>query len=330
VRLVPHSLVLVKEQHANLLRELLPGSVECITSVTDARKLASTATLLFIDLELIDQLDVSSLRTQVVGLTESDQLGEIVSSLTQRNGLSHVLSTRMLETPRARAHLEDLVERAYSGNPFALGRIKGEGIARVALLARASKRQQRFDRMNDFFSKNGVSSRSVSALLEIAEELVMNALYDAPLEAGFFTQAQQRVDDVELPLELACEISYGIEDGVAFVRVRDPFGGLSRSRLVQVLSRCNNGDVQLDVSRGGAGLGLWRVFSQASTVSITVIPKSLTEVRVGIAIKRKAGGKLEATHLYFVPASEHYESLAVIPDDDHGLVDQSITLILSA
>jgi hypothetical protein len=172
----------------------------------------------------------------------------------------------------------------------------------------------------------------------------MNALYDAPAEAGFF-QPRPRIEDVELPLALACEISYGIEPqrgerpaarsgegATAFIRVRDPFGAFSRARMAHVLARCNSKNVVLDESRGGAGLGLWRIFSVASNIAITVVPGSLTEFLVGIRLHsgRAVAKQFDACHLFFAPASEHYESLAIVPDEAQQLVDKSVTMVLVA
>jgi hypothetical protein len=157
----------------------------------------------------------------------------------------------------------------------------------------------------------------------------MNALYDAPVESGYFKQAVSRTEDVEMPPDHACEISYGIERGNAFVRVRDPFGALQRHRLLEVLNRCNRGTVSLDESRGGAGLGLWRVFTTASTVAVTVIPGRITDILVGIVTKNgRITPGLLAAHMFF--AADPATSLdTMAADDDHDLFDQSITLVVA-
>src|SRR5262249_5765420 len=147
----------------------------------------------------------------------------------------------------------------------------------------------------------GVSARTIASSSDVAEELVTNALYDAPVEAGYFKRAVQRTEDVQLPPEHACEISYGLEHDSVFVRVRDPFGALTRCRLLGVLNRCQATGISLDESRGGAGLGLWRIFATASTIAITVIPGLLTDILVRIETRRRrsATKQLLAAHLFF-------------------------------
>ena len=93
---------------------------------------------------------------------------------------------------------------------------------------------------------------------------------------------------------------YGYRDDLAVVRVRDPFGSLSRARLVEVLARCARTDmrVEVDETMGGAGLGLWRIFTVATFVAISVVNNKHTEFLVGIA-KRTAGPRPFAFHLFF-------------------------------
>jgi hypothetical protein len=200
--------------------------------------------------------------------------------------------------------------------------LSAAGIGRVALLASSNRREARFERMTEFFGKHGLSPRTIGAIGEIAEELVMNALYDAPVEAGFFETAVPRTCDVDLPSERACEISYGIENGNVFVRVRDTFGALSRERLFDVLNRCKAKAVELDESRGGAGLGMWRVFSQASTLTITVIPGQVTDITIGIATK-EGRKQLLAIHLFFLSNG----TAEMIVPDDSDLIGQPVTLV---
>src|SRR5262249_33575302 len=154
-------------------------------------------------------------------------------------------------------------------------------------------------------------------------ELVMNALYNAPTEGGYFETPVSRTEDVTLPLDRACEISYGLEGPIPYVRVRDTFGALRRERLVEVLSRCNTNGVALDESRGGAGLGLWRVFSLATTVSVTVVPGRVTDILVRIAPRtgKSAPKHLLAVHLFLAGAND--SALPQVLEQDSEMLDCS-------
>src|SRR5688572_23009482 len=263
------------------LEEILPCQlVRVRTSRELATQAAKPGVMVFIEWDLLCHVDAEMASVPIVAIMDDspETLPRLIRSFDAYGWLKHGLSEALLARPTAKAHVARLVERIVMGTePGMLGE------ARVALLARASHRDSRFDRIRMFFSERGVSGRTIDRINEVYEELVTNALYDAPLEAGYFKQSVQRTEDVDLPATHACEIAYGFDDGVAYIRVRDRFGALTRQRMLSVLSRCNTSGVELDVSRGGAGLGLWRVFSSASTVTVSVDPGVLTEVLVGIA-----------------------------------------------
>lgn len=322
------SVILAGDAHSAQLHAVLPGPLVRVTNRAQLRSAVLRGAILFVDLEMIDQLEGLTLATPIVAIVDGkDALSTTVRTLAQYPWLSHVLTPALLTSPRACTHLALLLESLVDGPQQTL--LGGGGFGRVALLAQASRREARLARMQQFFAKHGISERVITTIVEVAEELVMNALYDAPSEARYFAKPRQRIEDVHLPPELACEISYGIEDETIFVRVRDPFGALSRKRLFEVLSRCNSRTVTLDESRGGAGLGLWRVFAAASSVAIRVMPGSLTEIVVGIGTRngRALAKQLHAVDMFFAPRNEDYEALAIIPDDAHGELDHSITLI---
>jgi hypothetical protein len=325
-----HSLVFARERQSQLVGASLDRPHVVATSRAEFRaEIAKRRpAIAYVDIELLPQLEGDIDIMTVVGIVDGS-IDSIVQAFNSFPRLSHVITTAMLNAPVAKTHLAALRERLEHGpeHPF-LGH---DGIGRVALLTHSARRDSRFERLRDFFSKHIESERTITAINDVAEELVTNALYDAPAESGYFATPVRRTEDVELPTEHACEISYGVEAGRAFVRVRDPFGALTRSRLFGVLNRCNASGVALDESRGGAGLGLWRVLSTVSTAAITVIPGRLTDVLVWLDFKKAkgAGKQLLATHL-FLPedCALDGERSRFAAEHDDDLIDESFTAVI--
>lgn len=319
-------LLYVDESLVTVLKSLLPGHHVHVTTAAELGALAARAsktTIAFVDASLLLQIDGGALGVPVIAVI-TDAPGAIlqrtISLLDSFPWLSHVISGAMLSSALAPVHVRGLLER---GARYGQGRVlSDECKGRVALIGSASRRDARFDRMNEFFTASGVGKRAIEALNEVAEELVLNALYDAPVEAGFFPGAVPRTEDVTLPPDRACEISYGVASNKAFVRVRDPFGALTRSRLLSVLRRCSGGNVSIDESRGGAGLGMWRVLSSATSLEIVVIPGQVTDITLTVAIR--GARNLLSLDVYFED-SRGLDGLAdsVQPD----LVDESVTLV---
>jgi hypothetical protein len=214
--------------------------------------------------------------------------------------VSHVVSATMLDHPLADEHFKNVLATIKAEKPRLLDWLGSDVAGRRIRLSHASRRVERLERMGEYLSSNGVGARTIEQLRDAAEELLTNAFYDAPVAAGAIKDPISRSFDVALPDKYACDLAYGARGDLAIVRVKDPFGSLSRKRLVEVLVRCSATDmtVEVDESMGGAGLGMWRVFSNASFVAISVVKHSHTEILVGIA-KRAPGPRPFAFHLFF-------------------------------
>lgn len=129
-----------------------------------------------------------------------------------------------------------------------------------------------------FAERAGVPRAVLAAIEQCVDELLVNALYDAPVDehgkrvfAGVpvHVRATQRVaQDVEL--------AYGCDAEVFSVSVRDAFGSLERAAVLKFLGR--GFEQQIDRKQGGAGLGLYLLLHNASTVAFRVTPGRSTEV----------------------------------------------------
>lgn len=328
------TVVFARDSYAELLQEAVEGA--CVVVASRRELLLAIAkpdpVVVFVELDLLRQLEGEvDANVTVVGIVD-DGLDDVIGAIDSFPWLAHVVTTAMLSSPSAAAQMAALWKRLEPA-PEQLVLVDG-GSGRAALLTSSARREARFERLRSYFEMHGLGNRMISSIQDIAEELVTNALYDAPTEAGYFTAPVARTASVDLPPEHACEISYGIDHGSAFVRIRDPFGALTRSRLLGVLHRCNQVGVPLDESRGGAGLGLWRVFSSASTIAITVIPGRLTDISVSVSIDAKKGRPgskpLHAVHLVF-PRDHELDGAQsrFAAEHDYDLIDESFTALLS-
>ena len=111
-------------------------------------------------------------------------------------------------------------------------------------------------RVQKYIENLGVPKRVGEMFGELAHELLMNAIYDAPVDAGgnprfaHDRKAAVKLDDKDAAtMRLAC-------DGTRLaIQVTDPFGRLQRKHVFNGLARGLKGG-QMDQSHGGAGLGM--------------------------------------------------------------------------
>jgi hypothetical protein len=332
------SIVWTSELLSRALQDLLPSEVVVASSASEffAAK-RDTRTVSVIHQDMLGELNRAVLESgvqidrigPVIGIFD-EPLQNTIGWVAAYPWLSHVVSAGMLRHPIAAEHLLNVIATLTSNRPPRLLDWLGATVTgRRVRLARASKRVERLERLSAFLESRGAGARTIQQLRDAAEELLTNAFYDAPAAAGV-TQPISRTRDVRLPDDSACDMVYGCRDDLVVVRVRDPFGSLTRARLVEVLTRCARTDMQVEVDEtmGGAGLGLWRIFSAASFVAIAVVRNRHTEVLVGIGKRVSSARRPFAFHLFF------HEDTRVAPgwrlvdaDSSKPLVNQSVTIV---
>jgi hypothetical protein len=128
-----------------------------------------------------------------------------------------------------------------------------------------------------FAERLGAPRRLAEMFGELAHELLMNALYDAPVDAnGRPRHAHDRKAPVALRPDEAASLRVA-SDGVRLcIQVSDPFGRLQRKHVFHGLARGLSG--QLDRSGGGAGLGIVTCLQSAGALVFDVAPGARTEV----------------------------------------------------
>ncbi|MDB4959932.1 MAG: response regulator receiver protein [Myxococcales bacterium] len=301
----------VSEPLVRVLRERLSSKR---VNAEAAPKVVSTAkdfleatrdpkTISFLDnktIEVVGAIAHVSLPGPIIAIC-NEPLQTAIGWLQPYPWISHVISATMLQHPIVEEHLDNVMRTlTATTQPRLLDWLGDQVAGRRVRLTHSHKRVARLERMGDYFDSKGIGTRTIETLRDAAEELLTNAFYDAPVAAGAMKKPVSRTQDIALPDDSACDLAYGYRDDLAIVRVRDPFGSLSRRRLVEVLTRCARTDmkVEVDETMGGAGLGMWRVFSGASFVGVSVVKNRHTEVLVGVA-KKAPGPRPFAFHLFF-------------------------------
>jgi len=266
----------IQEPWARALRERF---------ATDSASLEDNHTIVFVDAAKIRELDRSmhpELPGPVIAICEGP-LQTAVEWLSTYPWLSHVVSTTILAPITEPGLLEHAIEAIASGTRVqSLDWVRSDLTGRRSRLWRASQCAERLQRMHDLFVEQGVTEPIIASLGKIAEHLLGNAFYQAPLEAGVVAHPISRSLDVAVPEETACELIYGCTATLAMIRVRDPFGALSRTRFI-----------------GGArDAKTWQLFADASLIAVSVANQHHTDVMIGID---RTGGQPRpfACHLFF-------------------------------
>lgn len=113
---------------------------------------------------------------------------------------------------------------------------------------------------------------------ELAHELIMNAMYDAPVdERGVAKFAADRKAEIRLAERERPIVRVGSDGTRLILQVRDPFGRLERRHVVDGLAR-GFASGELDREHGGAGLGMIVCHNASAALVFDVARGQHTEV----------------------------------------------------
>jgi hypothetical protein len=141
-------------------------------------------------------------------------------------------------------------------------------------------RSTAIDTILQFAEERGIRRQIRSAIGSVCEELLMNALYDAPVdESGnqIFAEVDPhaRVDSMS-PRPVS--IRYAATKDQFAVAVRDRFGRLAKNTILAYINKCLHSAQQIDRKTYGAGLGLYLVANAAAGYVVNVAHGMATEV----------------------------------------------------
>lgn len=200
-------------------------------------------------------------------LWTAEPLDRLLRHVVDEPRISNVFGRASFEsTPREweLAMVARRLGRAEGHAPFSAYLAWGHGGFKQQVTS-SGERDEAVEHVQRYVEKVGLPKRVAEMFGELAHELLMNALYDAPVDdQGRPRHAHDRKAQVRLTPEEAATLRIGCDGVRLAVQVTDPFGRLVRRHVFDGLARGLKG--QMDQSHGGAGLGM--TVCLASTVAL--------------------------------------------------------------
>lgn len=169
-------------------------------------------------------------------------------------------------------------------------------------VVKSTQREELREEIFTYFKKMGVRTSVLDRVNTVAEEMLMNAIYDAPIDSNgkSLFNHMSRKEEIVLESHQQSQLSYASDGVLLAVSVRDPFGGLTKDIIVNYLLSCYNGSAgSLNTGKGGAGRGLHQIIENADLTVFNVKKGLRTEV---ICLFNVDGQKKEAQpsfHYFF-------------------------------
>ncbi len=266
---------------------------------------AAKVDLVLIDAEMADSIAV--IKAQWPTLPLVVMLGQDLASyldlmkrfpthpfFVARNPENRALTIKSLTTTVAKILNKDI---------FGLEKYLSWGAHVVESKVRCShKRLAEIEKMKEHFKSFGVRSTFLDQVHTVADEMLMNAIYDAPTDhkGEAIYNHYSRLQQVELTEDQGATLRYGTDGVFLAVSVTDPFGSLTKDALQTYLQKNHKGEETGCAEKGGAGKGLYMIITSSDFVVFNVKPQKKTEVICFFQLERTKDEESQPTfHLFF-------------------------------
>ncbi len=172
-------------------------------------------------------------------------------------------------------------QKLLTGDIFGIEKYLPEGTpVHYARLRDFEGRGKAIQTVLDYAEEAKMRRQVRGAIGSVCEELLMNALYDAPVDADgkpMFADVDPHARVTTLSPR-PVSIRYAATDQMFAIAVRDRFGRLAKNTMISYIEKCINSPNQIDRKTYGAGLGLYLVANAAATYVVNVAYGIATEV----------------------------------------------------
>ncbi len=194
-------------------------------------------------------------------------------------------STTILYT----SELVQTIVKMFADQPFGFGfYLDASADVHTIRIDDSKKKGEYIETIIRYAIEQNVRSRIIGSITEVLDEMIMNVIYDAPTDGrGRHIYAHRsRTEHVVLTPKQAATLSYVHHDGLFGLSMADPFGSLTRDKVVYYLRKCyGRGSDQIDTKKGGAGLGIFKIFDNVNQLVINISPGRRTEFLVFISTR---------------------------------------------
>ena len=177
--------------------------------------------------------------------------------------------------------LAAMATRVLSGDIFGLEKMIHWGTqVHSQLVGDYQEKSLCISQISEFAELMGVRRKYRESIEQCVDEMLMNALYDAPVDdqgQPVFSEIPTKTR-ISLRVEQKVVVQYACDGKQFVVSVRDAFGTLERATVLRYLHKCLHAEQQIDRKVGGAGLGLYLMVNSATNVLFNVLPGVATEV----------------------------------------------------
>lgn len=222
-------------------------------------------------------------KTGIVLMT-SDQVPTYLPALKQLSEAPNIVSRDDEDRTFTIKNVVTTVTKILSRDYFGLEKYLSWGIdIQTRPIVSSKKRAELIQDVDSHFERLGVRRANRDRVRTVLEEMLMNAIYDAPIDKDGKSLYNHLPRSVELALkpEEQGVLRFATDGMLIAVSVQDPFGSLKGSTLLKYLESNYAGEaagLNEKENKGGAGRGLHQIVECSDLVVFNVEPGKKTEV----------------------------------------------------
>ena len=188
--------------------------------------------------------------------------------------------------------INTVISKILSNEIFGMDRYLSDNRKTNEITIKTAKEKQAYlDKIMSFAESNSVRKRILSSIEQISDELIMNAIYNAPADDTGKDKYKMvvRSEKIDLQEDEFAHLKYGIDEDKFIISVTDYFGRLTKDKVLGYLHKCfSDTNFSVNEESGGAGLGLYIIYSKVQQFIINIKPGVKTEVITSFYLNKRA------------------------------------------
>lgn len=215
-------------------------------------------------------------------LMTTSKISSSLDALAQLPFLDNVVSRNADDRLASSKALLISVNKVINKDLFGIEKYLSWGVeVNRQVILHSKQRDEIKNNMTTHFRRFGIRSSILDRVSAVVEELLMNAIYDAPVDSygkSIFNH-MSRKEEIMLDTHQQSQLRYACDGINLAVAVEDNFGALSKDIIISYLKSCYEGKAgTLNADKGGAGRGLHQIVENADLTVFNVKRGVRTEV----------------------------------------------------
>ncbi|MBX3022810.1 MAG: cyclic nucleotide-binding domain-containing protein [Bdellovibrionales bacterium] len=239
-------------------------------------------------------------------LITSDQIPNYLPALKMLKATPHIVSRDEADRTFTVKNIVTTVTKLLSRDLFGLEKYLSWGVdIQSRQIVGSRQRATLLQDVDTYFEKLGVRRANRDRMRTVLEEILMNAIYDAPTdkEGKSLYNHLPRTTELSLMPEEQSLLRFATDGMLVAVSVQDPFGSLKGGTILRYLEHNyagSAGDLNAHENKGGAGRGLHQIVENADLVVFNVEPGKKTEVIALFNVEVKEKTTQNSFHLFIL------------------------------